>query len=167
MASRLYSKDFEIHAFECNPVLRDSAFIDYPKGVMIYREAAWIFDGEIDFFVNKLKLQNVQGSSIYKEKTTGDLDKDHPVKIKCIDFSKWLIENFFKDDNIILKSNIEGAEYQLFPHLIKTGAIEYINRLHIRRHWHKIGLPEEIDKQFFEQLQSIKTLTLKTDYDFS
>ncbi len=80
-----------VHAFEPNPDIDCSKL--YPAGVIIHREAVWTFDGEIDFYINP-KLRGLEtGSSAIKEKITGELDKKHPVKVRCIDFSAWLISH--------------------------------------------------------------------------
>lgn len=164
--SPLYRPDFEIHGFEANPLFNDSFFKNYPKGVIIHREAAWTENGTVEIFVNKDHRPSVQGTSVYKEKITGDLDREHPISVPCIDFSAWITKNFSIDDNIIVKSNIEGAEYPVFSKMIADGSIRYIKQLYLRRHWHKIGMPEQFDKQFMEKLLAIPSLTVKGDYDF-
>ena len=167
MGSPMYSPDFEIHAFEANPLFNNGVFADYPKEANIHRVAASTYNGEIDVYINKDKRINIQGTSIYKDKITGNLDKDHPIKVPCIDFPLWIIDNFKSTDNIIVKSNIEGAEYPLFDKMVDDGTIHYINKLYLRRHWHKIGMTKEMDDKFMKKLQSIETLTIKGDYNFS
>jgi FkbM family methyltransferase len=164
IASKSYSSDFVIHAFEPNPVIPDSVFAAYPTGVIIHREAAWIVDGEMEFYINK--DARVQGASIHRDKITGNLDKNNPVRIKCIDFSAWIRSNFLKTDNIIVKSNIEGAEYDLFGQMMNDGTIEYIRLLYLRRHWNKIGMSIDQDIDFVERLTKVPGLLLVNDYSF-
>lgn len=164
MSSKLYSSDFVIHCFEANPVITPEIFAAYPAGCIIHREAAWTEDGEIEFFINH--DQRVQGSSVFKEKVTGNLDKEHPVKVPCIDFSAWLKKNFNRTDNVIVKSNIEGAEYPLFTKMIENGTIDMISKLYLRRHWHKIGMPREEDACFMERLLAGGCPQVFSDYDF-
>ena len=75
-----------------------------------------------------------------KEKTTGNLDKVNPIEVECVDLDKWIKGNFNKTDFIVLKLDIEGAEYKVLPHMIKNGSIDYINHIFIEWHWNKIGL---------------------------
>jgi FkbM family methyltransferase len=164
IASKLYSPDFVLHAFECNPVISPAIFKAYPPFVNVHREAAWIFDGKLEFYVNK--DQRVQGASFCKEKTTGNLDKEHPVTVDCIDFCEWLKRNFQLNDNIIVKSNIEGAEYALFNKMLANGTIQYIKRLFLMRHWHKIGLPEEVDTKLISDLRAVPNLVVDLAYSF-
>ena len=167
MGSPLYSPDFELHAFEANPLFTHANFLCYDKKIKIHRVAAWISDGELDIFVNRQKRLNVQGTSVFKEKITGNLDRENPVSIKCINFDFWLRSNFAHDDNIIIKSNIEGAEYPLFSHLMDTGTINYINRLYLRLHWHKIGMKERENEIFMDRLRAVPKLTIKHEYNFN
>ncbi len=61
-------------------------------------------------------------------------------EVEAIDFSKWVLSNFEKEDYIILKMDIEGSEYKVLPKMIDDGSIEYINTLIIE--WHDWILPQ-------------------------
>lgn len=148
--SKIYKPDFKIYAFECNPYL---SHINYGSDVIAIRKAAWIYDGEVSFFINTKMPARVQGSSIYKEKITGDLDKQHPIKVPCIDFSKWLLRNFKLEDNILIKINIEGAEYNILEKCISDGSINYIKKMWIRWHWQKCKILFNRHKKLTSQLK--------------
>jgi hypothetical protein len=165
IASPLYSPGFEIHAFEVNPLLEARHFAGYPRGVTLHREAAWTHDGEIELYLNKDRRPNVQGTSVFKEKRTGDLDPLHPARVPCLDFSRWLCANFDLDDNILVKSNIEGAEYPLFTQLMNDGAIAFIKRLFLRTHWNKIDMPREVHDRFMEDIRR-HVPHVDTEYNF-
>jgi FkbM family methyltransferase len=62
------------------------------------------------------------------------------IQIESIDLSQWVIDNFSKDDFIVLKMDIEGAEYEVLPKMIEDGSIEYINQAFIE--WHDWVMPE-------------------------
>ena len=51
--------------------------------------------------------------------------KANKIKVPCIDFSKWVLENFSQEDKVILKLDIEGAEYDflLGKDLSRIGAL--------------------------------------------
>jgi len=40
----------------------------------------------------------------------------------------------YKNDYIVLKMDIETSEYYVLPHLIETGALEYINEIYVEFH---------------------------------
>jgi len=164
MKSKLYSKDFVIHAFEVSPLLGPEVFAAYPKGVIVHKSAAWTSAGELEFFVCREKKES-QGPSLFKEKTTGNLDKGRPEKVKCFDFSAWIKTKFQPTDNIIVKCNIEGAEYPVFRKMILDGTIGYIKKLFLRVHWHKIGMDKDDHEQFMRQLREAG-IELHGEYDF-
>lgn len=165
--SPLYHADFELHAFEGNPIITQDRFDAYPSGVEIHQYLAWTFDGAIEFYLTKGQDPRVQGSSVFREKITGNLDPENPVIVPCLDFSAWLADNFEEGDQVIVKSNIEGAEYDLFEKLIDDGTIRIIRRLHLRRHWQKCGIPEERDRALVAALEGMSDrLTLRFDYNF-
>ena len=98
-----------------------------------HNTAVWIKDEEIDFY-----LGNPLGSSLCKDKFTGNLDKN-PIKVQGIDLAKFITENFLKEDYIVLNLDIEGGEYDVLPHLIKENIIpDYINELYGEWHGNKI-----------------------------
>jgi FkbM family methyltransferase len=158
MGSSQYTSDYVIYAFEPNPAITNTVLMQYPKCVTIHREAAWLFDGEIEFYLNS--NPKYQGATVFKEKTTGWLDKEHPVKVPCIDFSVWLKKFFRKDDQIILKCNIEGAEYPLFNKLMDDGTINFIKKIYMSYHWNKIGMIKEAHDVFVSRLSSFKHLSI-------
>lgn len=165
MASKSYSPGMELHAFEGNPIITQDIFDGYPSRVQIHRVLAWTFNGELDFFING--DQRVQGCSVLPDKITGNLDVANPVRVPCIDFSKWIRDNFEPTDNIILKSNIEGAEYDLFEKMLSDGTAEYISKLFLRRHWHKCNIPESRDKKLVADLvKSSERIVVEFDYSF-
>ena len=47
---------------------------------------------------------------------------------QCVDLSEWIFKNVSKENYNILKIDIEGAEYPVIDHLLKTGAHEYIDQ---------------------------------------
>jgi hypothetical protein len=165
--SPLFSSSDIIHAFEPNPLVKAVIFAAYPPGVIIHREAVWIEDGELDLFLNKDGRQDVQGSSICRGKITGDLDFERPVKVKCIDFSKFLCLIYDQIDGgkIRVKMNIEGAEYPLLEKMCADGSVRVINTLYLRVHWHKIGIPEERNTALLSRLSELG-VDVKREYFF-
>jgi FkbM family methyltransferase len=78
-----------------------------------------------------------------------------PVLVECIDFSKWIKDNFSKEDYIFLKMDIEGSEYKILPKMINDGTISYIDALVIE--WHDWIMPEfkSDTLQLQQQLQNL------------
>ncbi len=132
------------------------------KDINLINKAVWIKNDTINFYQTKIKknyiksenLLHGQGSSLIIEKTSGELDKDNPVLVECIDLSNWIKNNFDKNDNIWLKIDIEGAEYEVLNHLIQTNIISYIDKLFIEFHYNKINLDVNIHNDIISKLKS-------------
>ncbi len=88
------------------------------------------------------------GSTLLKNKVRGNIDKSKFISVDVINFSQYILDNFEKDDEIYLKIDIEGSEYELLDHMIKTGAIRYINKLFCEWHYHKMKGYKQNKKEF-------------------
>lgn len=120
------SSEYEIHSFEANWKYNDyfQPYID--SGRINYESAAvWIEDGTTSFY-----MMNNASSAISKFHG----DESRRQFVKCFDFSKWLSDNFDREDFIVLKMDIEGAEYEVLQKMIDDGTIDMIDRLYIDLH---------------------------------
>lgn len=73
---------------------------------------------------------NVQGKKLYYGKIRT------AIEVECFDINKWILDNFSKEDYIVLKLDVECAEYQIIPHMISGGSMSYVNKLYIE--WHNV-----------------------------
>ena len=96
---------YEIHCFEPSPTF--SSYLS-EKSATYHQEAVWIEDGTMDFY----DKGNSLSGTIYKNKVDNK-GGGEKIQVDCIDFSKFIIDNFNKDDYIIVKFDIEGAEYKV------------------------------------------------------
>jgi len=147
-------KDYEIHSFECLPKLFSyfDRFKTNPK-FRFHTDAVWIEDGTVDFFTG-----SDVGSSVIKEKDSGELDKENPIKIPCIDISKWIRDNFSKDDYIILKMDTEGGEYETLDKLINDNTLEIVDELYIEFHDTKIGKTKDDTQKLLDRMKKYSNL---------
>jgi FkbM family methyltransferase len=146
-----FAEKYEIHSFECNP--SSIAFFNSIHGsktnVTLHKKAVWTNNAGINFY-----LGSSPGCSVIKSEKSGNLDKENPIFVQSISLSDFIKENFDIDDNIVLKIDIEGAEYDVLPDLIQTGAIKYIKNLFGEWHQAKIDLPIESHDKLVENLKS-------------
>jgi len=148
-------KDWEIHSFEPNPSI-DLSF-NKIKNVEVHKKAIWIEDGNLEFLrVARIKkyvspkgrgaigipgeLTNVgcrlKHESINKPlqgSTPENLKKEDFVIVPCINFSKFL-SKFKGYEKVIVKLDIEGAEYEVLEHLLKNDIVSIIDELYIETH---------------------------------
>jgi len=139
-AKRRFGNDIKIYSFEANTNLAE-ALIEYFKNdsnVKVENKAAWIEDSFIEFY---LSTSWSDGSSVYKEKNSGGISENVLLKVPCFDLSSF-INSFDKDDYIILKLDIEGAEYEILSKMIDDNTIKRVNELHGEFHPNKINKSE-------------------------
>lgn len=69
------------------------------------------------------------------------------IRAKCIDLSLWLKNNFSDEDEIIMKVDIEGAEYFVLEKLINEGIPKNIKEMNIEWHdWYFPNMPVQESK---------------------
>jgi FkbM family methyltransferase len=142
---------FEIFSFEAVPRLANKYQNKVVENETYFNKAVWIEDGTLDFFTDP--KQNGEGGSVHSHKITGNLDKDNPITVDTIDFSKWFLENFDKDDYIILHMDIEGAEYEVLGKMLEDHSIDDVDILHIEFHQEKINYPIDDHKKLVRDLK--------------
>jgi FkbM family methyltransferase len=126
------SNQFEIYSFEPFPENIRKLEQVRPK-VHVIPKAAWSSDGEVTMYVGKPK-----SGTMYADKATGLVDAKNKITVPTIDFAKFILDHFKKEDEIWLKLNVEGAEYEIIPHLHYYGLIPWFDRMFIMWHARKI-----------------------------
>jgi len=135
---------FEMVTFEPND-LYATCYSDLPRHRLI-QAAVHDREGFQNFFVDR---EDGDGSTLFGNKLTrgnggfGTLDTANPVKVRTIDLSRWLRENTSAFDYIILKLDVEGAEYDILEKMIRDRIVGRINHLFVEWHWYKVGVPHD------------------------
>ncbi len=93
--------------------------------VQIVNACVWINDEIEKIYVS---TQITDGSSLLGSKVN-DLDEKVYIEVPCVDLSKWIQETFTSNDYVILKLDIEGAEYEVLNKMIEDGSIKLIKEL--------------------------------------
>lgn len=151
------ANQYEIFSFEANP--KQKKFFENKK-TNFFNKAVWVKDGTLRFYLGK--SEKSESSSVYKHKKTGRLSLT-PTIVPCIDFSKWIMDTFSKDDNIILKLDIEGAEYDVLKKMFKDKSIDYIKKLYVDWHWNKVDYPQEQHNHLVDKLKKIGIIPYNWD----
>lgn len=145
--TRMYrAHPWDIFAFECHPDL--AARLPAAKDVTVVNQAMWTNAGSLEFFLT----DETTCSSVFKEASRGKLEKRR-VKVPSIDFATWLEENAPPDDFVILKLDVEGAEYPILDHVIARDVAARIDILFIEFHNDWVGVPKERDEALLRQLR--------------
>ena len=142
-AKRRFGDDIKIVSFEANINLHTKLaehFKDDPN-VTIHNKAAWTHNDTIKFH---LSTAFSDGSSVYKEKVSGGVSENIYQTVQCRDVAEYI--NALEDYEIILKLDVEGAEYEILNHMIKQDVMHKVSEFH--GEWH----PTKIDKDEVKQL---------------
>jgi len=126
------ASQFELHFFECDPAysLHLTAFTSKQPNSYFHEEAAWIADTNMTFGIAG------SGSSLLE---TALNDKQNKfVVVKAIDLAAWLKKNFIESDFVLMKMDIEGAEFKIIPKLIDTEAYKLIDTLLLECHYYEL-----------------------------
>ena len=125
--------EYEVFSFE--PQVRLNKFYKglLNERVRLINKAVWTHDGEIDFHFTA----NVKGSTLFLDKAK---DEGHvkTVTVPCIDLSTWIARKFDRRDLILLKMNIEGAEYPILERMLAERTIAYVDDLYVSPHVQKV-----------------------------
>jgi hypothetical protein len=66
-------------------------------------------------------------------------------------------------DYIILKLDVEGAEYAILEKMVRERTIRRIAHLFVEWHWQKIGVPEQTHLTLLQQLAHHRIPILEWD----
>lgn len=164
---------WKIYSFE--PICYNELFKNTQKyGNVQCIDAAVIATGDkvVSIYVPDRK-ENNQGCSIVKGKTTAGLNYNAGKSVSGVNLVDWFLKNTEVGDFVVVKMNIEGAEYELMPTLLAI--MSRINGLIIKLHSHKFAgdLRREMElaaHMFSQQLSkhSTKVVMDSTEdaYDF-
>ena len=155
------AKDYEIHAFEPNPYLISTLKENTKQydNVVVIDAAVGLRNEKVKFY--EADKNEGLGSTTLLGKTTGNIKYDKPIEVLNVNFLHWMMYNFNKEDYIIVKMNIEGAEYELLDAMVKTKFMlsDYINRLVVYFHTGKMSNIEHYFDVGSKLVKEIKKLT--------
>lgn len=87
------------------------------------------------------KVNDGDGSTLVKGKTTGGVNYANGSMVRCIDLKQMLGTNGINgDDYVILKMNIEGGEYGLMEYIIDENMMGCFNQIYVQTHKDKLDM---------------------------
>ena len=147
--------EFDIYTFEPNPYIKLDSMFNNIKNLIKINKAVWIDEEPIKFICKgkkdfelrkKYNEERFQGggSQILCTKKQYDIPEHVEVdyiNVEAINFSNFLKNNSNKYSEIIVKMDIEGAEFQIIDHLIENDTLKLIAELFIETHG-RFNFPE-------------------------
>lgn len=119
------------YAFECNPRFFKDLADREDVNFMPY--AVWIEDGTATFSVDESK--SAYGSTMMPGKVS-HWGRGTKIEVNTIDFSRWIEEH--KDNEILVKMDIEGSEFPVLEKMHRDGTDKYIDQLYVEMHPNKV-----------------------------
>lgn len=148
-------QNYKIFSFEPNFDLIKDYAKNNPRDKII-NSAVWVKNEKINLYLDR---HDGDGSSLLTEKIHPhghkENDLDNPLVVEAIDFSEWILKNFKKEDYIILKMDIEGAEYAVLEKMIEDGSMKYIDELYIEWHYKKVSIDEARHNEIKEKVKKV------------
>ena len=142
IALKTYNNFDKFYAFDPVPIhikLLKERYTDHR--IVAIEKAASTKNGTANIF-NHVKYRETNsytnGTSLHKSKT--NVDESDSFTVETINFSQFILDNFDINDNIVLKMDIEGEEYNVLEQMVNDKSIQYINKLFIE--WHVNSIPE-------------------------
>lgn len=160
-------KTWVIEGFEPNPACNYKQRLSHlDLNIIIHEKAVWVHDGTILFSQENHEKSKSKSPTDGKSKIDGwgsvisELNSTHllhcepPIEVECVDFDKILSKYNKENYNVIVKLDIEGAEYNVLRHIISNGSIKNINELYVE--WHHVDLKDEDIKTTNQLINLIK-----------
>mmetsp|Transcript_78512 Transcript_78512/g.141635 ORF Transcript_78512/g.141635 Transcript_78512/m.141635 type:complete len:305 (+) Transcript_78512:77-991(+) len=115
----------------------DRILAEFPGQVTYYEAAAWTTTGNVTFYREQVKKKS-DGSSLLRSHPRVAANSVAST-VRSMSLPDWFRDNVRYDDNVVLKVDIEGAEYDLMSAMMVTGAVCKADVLIVE--WHAFADP--------------------------
>ena len=130
-----------VFAFEANPAFnedleRTARILEsqtYHRLVVFKETAAWTYNGTIKFYLESLSGMGVGSSLDRKHRNILNQSGVKEIQVACLDVASMIKQNDI-NDFIVMKIDIEGAEYDLIFDFIRKDAIRWIDYFIVEYH---------------------------------
>ena len=132
---KTYGDSYEIFAFEPDERIFEmlqEKFEDDSK-VTLFHAGASNIDGEKTLYFGS----HSAGNSLREDKTT--FKSSRTAQVQTVNLSKWIQENFTKEDEIILYLDIEGEEYAVLQEIIDDDILDWFDEMYVEFHEKKLA----------------------------
>ena len=124
-----------LYAFEPEPeAFKHLSLIESPYLTKI-NKAAWIENGHTLLYRHKDWLETKSSTSSSLNITKTNVDNKNSVRCETVDIAEYILS---LNKRVIIKMDIEGAEYDVINHLLDKNALEKIERIYCEFHPKKI-----------------------------
>jgi FkbM family methyltransferase len=132
----------EIYLFEANPYF-NAALVEAKErydalGIRVNIFPSTVVDvkdGTRTFYLDSVNTDNdFWGSSTHASHPDAVASKSNGTELSAINISRWLLMNTLPRDFVVVKMDIEGAEYEVIPHMVEMSTWTVLDYLFVE--WH-------------------------------
>ena len=166
---------WKIYAWEANPYTYQ-LFLDNPRfkhlDLTAYQAAVSKEYGIIKFNIQMSSNKDGSPAKSGTGSSIVSLDEWRPagskpfieeVEIPKINLSDWMFKNLSEEDYVILKMDIEGAEYDTLEQIILDGHLKFIDKLYIEWHSTMFSEPEKYKLREDKIIEEFKKLNIPVE----
>jgi FkbM family methyltransferase len=133
--------EYEIYSFECDST-RYTQLVNKGSELNL-----------INFYPIEKAIWTTNGKKIFDGwQFTNTSKLDDTIGVNTLDLSQFILDNFSKDDYIILKIDIEGAEYKVIDKMFNDGSLSYISKIYGELHGPKKGYSIDDNNKLLEKI---------------
>ena len=148
---------FKVFAFEANPQ-HSSALSklesQFPNLTVFKETALWTENGTLDLFMSSTNdsTDAHQSASLLKGHPDEKGKGSKLVSVPTIDFSRWIYDNIETTDFVLIKMNVEGAEYEVLRKMLNDQTFALLDRMWM--FYHSYASPPSFPRNFPQVLES-------------
>lgn len=175
MYNMFNNDEWIIYTFEPNPHIHLDTMFNNISNLTKINKAVWVEDTQLEFSCKgkkdemermKYNEERFQGGGSQIATTNHQISEPSHVEMRNVtvdafNFSQFLTDNHDKYKNIVVKFDIEGAEFKIIDKLVEDNTLQYIDYLFMEPHgrfffqkseWdNKKESISEIEKELFDK----------------
>lgn len=146
--------EFDAVTFEPNPALW-RYYETLPTELI--KKAVHTYDGEVTFRIDAV---DGDGSSLVESKVvdyhrTMSNEESPLLAVPCVDLSAFVARKAVEYGKIVLKLDVEGAEYDILEKMLQDGTLSFVDQLYCEFHHDKIDIPIERHRDILERARAV------------
>ena len=155
--------EWEIYCFEPNPCIGLTTLFPKATNITYLQKAVWIENTLLEFRMQGKSTENLNGLGskleVVDKKYNPENCRFKLETVDTIDLSEFILKLVKEDSNveIYMKMDIEGAEFEVLPHLIDTNTIRYIKEVYCECHGRfRFPLEDQKKPEIKKEIQNIE-----------